>query len=333
METFKRGAGWVTHPKETSRIHRYWTKGPGAAKIKWGAPHDFYRCRTHLSKYIGPKWLSQTCAQWHHDALGIWPGQHGERLTSMTASVALTQKSREKVRPPREWFENPNFVAASPVVVTQEGRIMGHLATWGTCHVGFTDVCVMAPHTQANYAHFRLGAVECDDGEFVATGTITMNTGHADERANPRASIAHYDNTGLAVAAVAAGEDEFGIWVSGWVLPSTTDEQIVSLRASNLSGDWRLIGGNLELIAALAVNTPGFPVQRTTFGMEEQVQLSLTAAGVVREAEGPGDLKSIVKAAIQEYEEQKRTTLAMDGLKVFANELVREELREIAEGI
>jgi hypothetical protein len=29
--------------------------------------------------------------------------------------------------------------------------------------------------------------------------------------------------------------------------------------ASDVSGDWRRIGGNLELVAVLAVNVPGFP--------------------------------------------------------------------------
>ncbi|TLK47447.1 hypothetical protein [Glutamicibacter sp. V16R2B1] len=72
----------------------------------------------------------------------------------------------------------------------------------------------------------------------------------------------HHDHTCHAVAYVAAGEDEHGIWVAGALRPDATDEQIRVLRASPLSGDWRSWGGNLELIAALAVNTPGFPVLR-----------------------------------------------------------------------
>src|SRR5690606_6318116 len=42
METFapgtKDGPGWVTHPKPTARIRRYWVTGKGAAKIRWGVP-------------------------------------------------------------------------------------------------------------------------------------------------------------------------------------------------------------------------------------------------------------------------------------------------------
>jgi predicted component of type VI protein secretion system len=61
---------------------------------------------------------------------------------------------------------------------------------------------------------------------------------------------------------VACGEDEHGIWVHGAVRPDATPEQIRTLMASPPSGDWRNIGGNLELIGVLAVNIPGFPIRR-----------------------------------------------------------------------
>ena len=40
--------------------------------------------------------------------------------------------------------------------------------------------------------------------------------------------------------------------------PGLSDEQVRTLRASPLSGDWRYIDGQLELVGALAVNLPGF---------------------------------------------------------------------------
>jgi hypothetical protein len=56
------------------------------------------------------------------------------------------------------------------------------------------------------------------------------------------------------------------------------------LRAAPLSGDWRDVrGDNLELIAALAVNSPGFPVPRV--GVAAGIQVSLVAAAVVAPAE------------------------------------------------
>lgn len=37
------------------RLRRYWLRGPGAAKIKWGTPGDWYRCVAELSKHMGPR--------------------------------------------------------------------------------------------------------------------------------------------------------------------------------------------------------------------------------------------------------------------------------------
>ena len=65
------------------------------------------------------------------------------------------------------------------------------------------------------------------------------------------------------------GEDEYGIWVAGAVRPDATEEQIRKLRASSISGDWRNIGGQLELVAALCVNQPGFPLAVVAHGRRE----------------------------------------------------------------
>lgn len=60
----------------TARIKAYWSKGEGAAKIKWGTDGDFDRCVTHLSKYVGPGVVKGLCANLHHEAMGTWPGDH-----------------------------------------------------------------------------------------------------------------------------------------------------------------------------------------------------------------------------------------------------------------
>ena len=86
--------------------------------------------------------------------------------------------------------------------------------------------------------------------------------------------MAHYDNTGTAVADVAVGEDEFGIWVAGAIRPGATPSQVEALSRSSLSGDWRRIGGNLELVAALSVNTPGFPLAVVASGRVEALVAS-----------------------------------------------------------
>jgi hypothetical protein len=55
------------------KLRTYWTRGKGAALVRWGESGDFDRCVKHLRKYVeDPKGL---CAEYHHEALGVWPGR------------------------------------------------------------------------------------------------------------------------------------------------------------------------------------------------------------------------------------------------------------------
>jgi len=202
-------------------------------------------------------------------AWGLWGGNAGQSWSSTLFARlerqdenAVTASSAVAVRPPASWFADPGLKRPTPLTVTEEGRVYGHLASWGTCHTGFVGECVSPPASATNYAYFRTGAVRTDDGSEVAVGRLTVDTTHAGRRLGPAATASHYEDTGLAVADVTAGEDAHGIWVAGAIRPGTTEEEIRTLMASPLSGDWRRIGGNLELVAALAVNSPGFPIPR-----------------------------------------------------------------------
>lgn len=200
-------------------------------------------------------------------------GGDGEAKETVTASVA-------PVAPPRGWFDDPKLDGPTPIAVTADGRVMGHLAAWGTCHAGIGSQCVMAPRTAAGYKYFLNGTVVTADGAEVKVGKITAGTGHADPRLGWVPASDHYDNTGTASAIVAAGEDRWGIWVAGAMVPEADDRDAAKLRRSPLSGDWRRINGNLELVAALAVNTPGFPIVSLNASGVPEV---LCAAGVILE--------------------------------------------------
>lgn len=191
--------------------------------------------------------------------------------------------SAAPVRPPRAWFSDPGLPGPTPFTVTEEGRVYGHLALWGTCHTthAMQGECLEPPSSQAGYAHFRTGAVLTEEGDEVAVGRITVNTTHPDTKGGgltPQAVTMHYDNTGSAAAYVAAGEDQYGIWVAGTVRPGASREQVRVLRASPLSGDWRRIGNSLELLAVLAVNGPGFPVPRPSGLVASGRLVALTAS-------------------------------------------------------
>jgi hypothetical protein len=150
---------------------------------------------------------------------------------------------------------------ACPNTITEDGECFGHLAQWGVCHIGpqYRGKCMLAPRSQSDYALWYTGQVLTAEGEMVDTGPLTAGVGHAPDNFSAAAALAHYDNVHNAVANVVVGEDEYGIWYHGAISPSATPEQVFTMRSSSFSGDWRPIGSRLELVAALAVNRPGFP--------------------------------------------------------------------------
>lgn len=179
----------------------------------------------------------------------------------VSLAASLTAAAFTETSYPAAFFADPGFTGPTPMTMSADGRISGHLACFGTCHVGFTDKCVTVPRSNANYAHFHTAPpVLTETGERIQVGRLTANTGHATKRMTARAASDHYDNTGACFALVRMGEDEHGVWFSGVAAPGATEDQIRAGLSAPLSGDWRKVAGNLELVAALAVNTPGFPV-------------------------------------------------------------------------
>lgn len=179
---------------------------------------------------------------------------------ALVAAAALLKPEDVVTHYPSWLFANPEFDGPTLPHITEDGRIMGHLATFNVCHIGIQDQCVIAPRSQTDYAWFHTAPpVDTELGK-VKVGRLTVGGGHAGARLNVGATIAHYDNAGTCFALVHVGEDEFGIWFSGVAAPGATPEQVAAGLSAPLSGDWRNVGGNLELVAALAVNTPGFPI-------------------------------------------------------------------------
>lgn len=182
-----------------------------------------------------------------------------------------------------DYFRNPMLSAPTAVTRGEDGHIFGHLGVWDACHIAY-EVCTTVPPSQTDYAYFLTGQVFTDAGP-VAVGQLTVGGGHADMKLGVRAAIAHYDNVSSAVADITCGEDQYGVWFSGRIRPWATEKQIHELFAAGPSGDWRGVRyrgmDSLEMIAAHAVNVPGFPVPRARFAMEGTRQVSLVAAGTL----------------------------------------------------
>lgn len=183
-------------------------------------------------------------------------------------------------------YDSTDFTMPEPdeltaLTVTDDGRVYGHLAQADSCHIGFADVCVSPPTSATGYAYFHQGEISTTEGP-LPVGKLTLGTGHAGMRQAARAAAEHYDNTGTAVAVVRCTDGLWGPWLSGRILPGIDDDRIDELRRSGVSGDWRSIqrgSNNLELVAVLAVNVPGFPVPRTR-ALAASGMRSLIAAGV-----------------------------------------------------
>lgn len=323
------GPGWITNPRATARIRRYWTHGKGAAKIKWGAPGDFNRCRKQLSKYVqNPDWLAGLCANMHKEAIGVWPGQEdGGRAAHSSGGIVAAAAKLVKVEftkrvLPSAAFQNPNLQALTPLTVTDDGWVYGHLAAWGSCHIGIDGVCVNPPFSGTDYSYFRVGVVDTEDGE-VRVGHLTMGIGHANQYDDVVHATAHYDRDDATIADVAVFEDSFGIAYAGMIRPGTSSDRIADFKANGqLSGDWRYVdprSNDLELVAAVAVNCGGYAVPRMQLVASGGIQRSLIAAGMVERERPAEELKltpsvvaDIANAAVDQYRhrEQQRARVA-----------------------
>jgi hypothetical protein len=229
-------------------------------------------------------------------ATGIRVLSDGPGCEPCTADPAVVVAGGGPLHPPAEWFTDPGYrpgdgrlveqpdgSLAAPLTIGDDGRVSGHVAPWSSCHTGFPGQCLTPPHSATGYALFHTGAVRTADRQDLPVGQLTIGTGHAPVRGQTiTAAMEHYDNTGSAFADVRCGEDQYGIWVAGAVRPDVTDVQLRAARGARLSGDWRRVGTGMELIAALAVNVPGYPIVRARALAASGVPQALVAASVVR---------------------------------------------------
>ena len=217
------------------------------------------------------------------DSDGSVAGCHDSRAKALAQQRALYANepgmtaALAPLKPPRSLFERVEPDEPTAMTYEESGAVYGHLAAWDTCHVGLSNgayaECVRPPASRTDYARFHLGQMETAEGDMIAVGKIVVATGHAPMSANLEGATKHYDNTGSVGAYVRARNGQHGIWASGVLRSDISDEQLRDLRANPPSGDWRLYDHSLELVAALAVPVPGFPIPPR--------QLALSASGEI----------------------------------------------------
>ncbi|HEX9994507.1 MAG TPA: hypothetical protein VGB14_16375 [Acidimicrobiales bacterium] len=208
---------------------------------------------------------------------------------------------------------------AVPLTITDDGRVYGHAACWGACHVGFPGACVSPPRPES-YASFHTGLTRCADGTEVNTGRLVVGCDHASTArgVSPSEARDHYAHAGLGWADVRVSNGRHGPWVAGVLLPDVTAAQVRVLRGLCLSGDWR--GG--ELVGLLAVNVGGFPIRRETITASG---LPMPASVRMAATTDAGETVALVAAGMvrrcAECEKRQRAdlraTLELDGSSVM----------------
>lgn len=203
------------------------------------------------------------------------PRISAEDRAALVASVTL---------PSPTTFDRPELDGPTPVTVDWEtGRIFGHIATWGTCHAGFSDVCITPPKNprgDGQYSWFHRFPVDTSEG-VVWAGRLTAGGRHPGLNLTASATMGAYDGKTVA-AYVRAGEDDHGIWISGAVNPDLDEKTKRVLSRRKVSGDWRETSDGLSLVELLALSPgprlhsePGFPVATHS---RNGRQVALTAA-------------------------------------------------------
>lgn len=227
------------------------------------------------------------------------------------AEESLVASAMAPTSPPLDWFTTAEPPGLMPLTVTDDGRVFGHLAAWNSCHTGFSDVCTRAPRSASSYAYFHVGELDTADGKRVSVGKLMVaKTGrsgkHAPLDVSRLEAAKHYDDNTAVGAYIRVIDGKHGPWAAGVIRPGLEPEGIAQLKANPPSGDWRRVNGSLELIAALAVPVPGFPVPRTethlvasadevevdaliassgTLAVDASARLALERAGILPRAE------------------------------------------------
>ena len=209
-------------------------------------------------------------------------GCHDSREKAEKQMAALYAKEKTMtaaaapLKPPRAWFDMPEADGPTPVTITADGQVYGHLALWDSCHTGFLSAaleeCIRPEPSPSGNQWFNTGALETDDGSLVNVGALTYGGPHAPLSMGLSAAASHYDTTSKVGAFVTARDGRHGIWLTGALRSDLPPEGKRDILANPPSGDWRPWKGARELVAALSVPVQGFPVPRA--------QIAVTASGI-----------------------------------------------------
>jgi hypothetical protein len=195
----------------------------------------------------------------------------------------------------------------------ENGWVFGHIALNGTCHSGFSDVCITPPEDPSGaFSWFNRFPVETQDGGLIWAGRLTLGGRHADLSLTASGAMAVHDRK-TTVAYVRAAKDEFGIKIVGPLDASAVDARGKAiLERRKVSGDWRETPDGLSLVEVLALgpgprqhSEPGFPVAtHVSAGRQTALVASLGPDPDGQVMTFGADVAGLVKAELDRREAQ-----------------------------
>jgi hypothetical protein len=79
-----KGRGSRSQRGNAATLRRYWTTGPGAARVKWGTVGDWSRCVREVSRFMGAR-AKGYCQLRHMAATGMTTSAHAKALRGGTS--------------------------------------------------------------------------------------------------------------------------------------------------------------------------------------------------------------------------------------------------------
>lgn len=157
----------------------------------------------------------------------------------------------------------PEALAGKPQKITVDrvtGRVFGYVARNGQ-RIEDLPFEFRVPR-EPNFDEFANPArVMLDDGNTVAVAVLPWKDGHPSAYLSAEAAVAHYNDPARAAATVRYGQDAFGIWAAGVVVPGANNDLLRRIEVHSTSGDWRQRLGRWRFLGACLVNVPALPLE------------------------------------------------------------------------
>lgn len=202
---------------------------------------------------------------------------------------------------PAAWFAEPTrdqLGAEDGGFHYDNGRVYGWVAQKGVCHDGYTNQCLrIDDFGRFDLTTFLRARIDLDNGDEVAVGVFTMNTGHANDGSNVRAMQRQFDDSRTVAGIVTVGLNERGLWFSGAAAPWLSEWDLAVFNTCRPSGHWKQErNGRWSLRAVLSVPVPGYPNRLAASAFINRSNMALAASAGVEMTEEFGTDELVASA-------------------------------------